>query len=188
MPNTRIVYPRGFCNNVVSNSGPVSWSGLYQGPALESPGDLIIDTTFKNYANREIATSGFEFKNVVITRFIQLIGDFEVWLRQQLTLNDMVHGPNLDFLIDTVHYLRNGHREMSPITRLGLMLEYPNTIVGCASPTRYNELSIVPGEFNDYITNWLSKDDGFDDMICSANILFGVSKTPRDPNPLSTNL
>lgn len=175
-------YPRGYLVRLDSSLSPLSMTQIQQNTV---PSDPAIETLYKLYVGHGVNSEAWPFKRRVIKRCSQLFGNFNHWLKLQVANNDNIYGLNLDFLLDTVKFIRTGHRDMSVFNWLELLAEYPDAHPGCASVRRLDEFELRdPSEFDNFIGMWCSKEGGFQDMLCTAHVLFGVAKKPLQSNPL----
>lgn len=177
------VYPRGFmsgarCDDIEDVDNTMRTH------VIEVEGDPIIMTLFNEYQSKASSRYSNEFRLSVMTRLMQLIGPFNDWVSRQVNNNVYLYDINYDFLIDTIRFINTGKRSISNIlTWYDLLNEYPDRQPGVTSD-RWN--SIVKDASNlhkdDYIVPWFSHTTGFDDIMMSAVIMFGDSKTPRNQN------
>jgi hypothetical protein len=143
--------------------------------------DSRIEDLYKSWSTRVSNTESWKFKKLVVARCAQLFGDFYHWLIIQSADNDNIYDLNFEFLKDTVQYIRTGVRSAQLQTWKELLLEYPEPQIGCASKVRSRELMLTDArEFENVIGKWCSYDGGFEDMLCTALVLFGSSKKPRE--------
>lgn len=141
--------------------------------------DQQLANLYKLYMGRNVNPESWEFRALVVERCAQLFGNFTNWLWIQLTANDCIYDYNLEFLYDTVTYIRTGRRAMSVATWLEMVLERPEEQHGASNKSRAERFKLSStAEFNDVISQWCSHPDGFSDMLCTAHLLFGVSKSP----------
>lgn len=170
-------YPRGFTAIVNPNILGVDKRNNNDG-VNELPYDPVLEQLYKIYMSNNNFNPSWDFCSQVITRCSILFGDFRRWLVIQTVVNDNIYDINLEFLKDTVNYIRTGTRLMTVGNWKDLMLEYPDPVPGCATRHRFDELSIDDNEFDNYIGLWCSWVGGFHDMLCTAHALFGISKKP----------
>lgn len=169
-------YPRGFlartdphrADNTASESDDIT----------QLPCDPSLEQLFKIYMSNNNLSSKWDFRSQVIARCSFLFGDLRRWLVLQTVTNDNIYDINLEFIKDTVKFIRTGKRLMPVMNWVDLMMEYPDPVPGCASRHRIDELQIGDNEFDNYVGLWCSWDGGFHDMLCTAHALFGISKKP----------
>lgn len=169
-------YPRGF--TTIVNPTAIVKPQSTDGDVNLIPCDPVLEQLYKIYMSNNNFNPSWDFCSQVITRCSNLFGDFRRWLILQTMVNDNIYDINLEFLKDTVNFIRTGTRLMPIINWVDLMLEYPDPVPGCANRHRLDQLAIGDNEFNHYIGLWCSWEGGFHDMLCTAHALFGVSKKP----------
>lgn len=162
-------YPRGFSTQP---SGP-------NPEAATSSGDPQIDTLYKLYIARSVNTDSWEFRRRVITAASPLFGDLLHWFAFQASMNNKVYALNYKFLEDTLRFIQTGKREMSVMTWLDLLLEWPEEKANIATIQRLKGMNLTdvqPWLGEQGISRWLSHPSGFDDFITTVHIVFGASK------------
>jgi hypothetical protein len=170
-------YPRGYMARAASAAPLLLEAG--QVTVEQSPYDASIEMLYKMYMGRAINPDRWDFNRRVITRCSQLFGDFREWLVIQVARNDNIYGLNLEFLHDTVQYIRTGQRDMPVATWQELLLEYPDRHPGTSSIARLDAFQLSnPKEFDNFIGMWCSHPGGLADMLCTARALFGLAKKP----------
>lgn len=174
-------YPRGFTARVVS---AVPMLGATEVTVEDVNYDPTIEMLYKLYVGRAINPDRWDFNRQVIARCSQLFGDFHEWVVLQVARNDNIYGLNLEFIHDTLQFIRTGQRDMPVATWLELMTEYPDRHHGTATLRRLEALSINREEFKNYIGRWCSHPGGLEDMLCTARALFGLAKKPMLTHPL----
>ncbi len=143
------------------------------------PGDPRVKDLYTNYMSKHLHDPQWDFMSQAFKRASLLFGDFYFWLKLQFTGNDNVYDLNLAFLEDTVRFIRTGKREMSITAWAGLLMDNPDPVYGCANNDRLKKLNIIDtAEFDNYIGMWCHWDNGLHDMLCTLNIVFGVSGNP----------
>lgn len=174
-------YPRGFLTRVENVLSPLSMTQV-QVNDVES--DPTSETLYKIYTGGLVNVESWAYRKQAIQRCSQLFGNFYHWLKLQVTANDNIYGLNLEFLLDTVKYIRTGQRDMNVTTWLELLAEYPDQNPGIANTKRLDVFKLKdPKEFDNFIGLWCSYPGGFEDMLCTAHVLFGVAKKPLQPHP-----
>ena len=107
-----------------------------------------------------------------------LFGDFSQWLYGQLD-GEFLYGRRLDFLEDTLRFITMGRRNVSVQNWNDLLEDFPETAVHINRNTAEAQLKrAFPVALTtvDVIVNWCSQPGGFDDMVCTLDILFGEAK------------
>jgi len=175
------LFPRGYLVSLdggplANVAGPVDIETVTSNPKIE--------VLYKLYMGRDVNPETWAFRRRVIMECSKLFGNFRNWLILQAVGNDYVYGLNLEFLRDTVQFIRTGHRNMSVLSMTELLLEHPDKHPGTAGPARLEAFDLRDTrEFDNFIGMWCSHERGFDDMLCTAHTLFGVSKSPLVPFP-----
>lgn len=174
MPNLNR-YPRGYLRAIGSNlldTKTVEITDVSSDPDLEN--------LYKLFMSRSVNRNSWDYRALVIKRVSQLFTDFRSWLYLQLTANDAIYGLNLEFLKDTLLFIRTGERTLPISSWLELLLEYPDENNGAATMSRADTFNLdTPGELENVIGKWCSHPGGFEDMLCTAHVLFGASKSPK---------
>lgn len=172
-------YPRGYISKATAATLLSQGKESTNQSINDVPCDPGVVDLYNNYMSNRSYSPNWDFKNSVIKRACILFGDFNYWLNLQFAGNDNIYDLNLAFLEDTVGFIRTGKREMSIQNWQSLLLENPDPVYGCASPERLKALKIVDAsEFSNFIGQWCHWDGGFNDMLCTLNTVFGVSKSP----------
>lgn len=118
----------------------------------------------------------FEFKDQLLTRVKTLFGDFADWLDAQ-DANPKLTDHAYELIKDTIGYINTGKRSIMVISRVALVTQqYEDGIFEdpkvALRKTRLRELLLVkPSEV---FYHWLKHRDGFEDMLCTSNFLFGT--------------
>lgn len=169
-------YPRGYL--AVVDSAGLGIQGQTN-ELNELPFDPEVEALYKLFINRTVSTTSWQFRARVVTCAARLFGNFHQWLALQAVGNDFIYDLNFEFLKDTVQFIRTGHRDMSVFNWQELLMEHPDARPGAASPRRLDEFRLTDSaEFENVIGMWCSKEGGFEDMICTVHVLYGVSKRP----------
>ena len=170
-------YPRGYYTRLV---GVMNTTDA-EVEIVDVPYDEELENLYKMFMGRVISSDSWAFKARVIQRCAKLFGNFRSWLVMQVAENDNIYELNLDFLQDTVQFIRTGRRSMSVFNWHELLLEYPHPKPGVACGDRLVDLRLLDDkEFDNFIGLWCSKKGGFEDMLCTAHVLFGAAKKPYE--------
>lgn len=174
-------YPRGALVRLASTALQIDMGAV---DVADVEKDTVIDDLHRLYISNSVNRDSWRFRKVVIARCSQLYGDFYRWLALQLGGNDNIYDLSLDFILDTVKFIRTGHRDMSVRNWYELLLEYPDPHRGIAGPQRTKQLNIVdPREFDNFIGVWCSHPNGFEDMLWATYVFFGASKSNKRIEP-----
>lgn len=138
--------------------------------------DATLSALWRSLSNDRSLADTFEFKDQVIVQVKNLFGDFGVWLDEQDN-NAKLTNHTYELLKDTIEYINTGRRSIMIISRVAIVKQqyldgiYVDENVALRK-TRLRELLLVkPSEF---VQHWLKHRDGFDDMLCTSNFLFGT--------------
>lgn len=142
-----------------------------------SEGDASVATLYELYVNRTVNTTAWAYRAKVLETALRLFGNFDEWLLLQSS-NSHLSGYNLEFIQDTLNFIRTGQREMSLETWLELLHEQDDikaSAVDMHAPKRY--FSLQAGENTvQILQNWCAQPGGFQDLVCTLQILFGRSR------------
>lgn len=165
-----IHYPRGFIIPMVDG-------GLIRNPGNPDV-ERLYDLLIGNLAN----VNGWSYRRLVFPTAMAVFGDFATFLSTQ-KLNPFLYGYNYEFLIDTLRFIETGRRRISVQNWFDLLLENhePNN----DWRTRSNaELESFTRKYRSdtaaVVSRWVSHDGGFNDLVVSMHILFGVAKVPLE--------
>jgi len=176
------VYPRGY---VVLDGIVRSTDDLYL-----VPGDTEIMELYNEMQSDPNSLSNWSFCAKVIACANKKFNRFPDWLKEQ-TKNPYLTGYNLGFVLDTIHFIKCGKR----VTSIDNWL--PLIVVGDDSLGFYNqfkdrtrtqkkqeaiisELLDLPKN-SDYLSNWVSYENGLADLVYTLYILFGTN-VPQHEN------
>ena len=171
------LYPGGVVNR---EGGNKHFHEDYSKLIVTKPDEQVIALHKSNYTTF-INNDSFEYKREVIETCIRLYGDFYRWLHYQLIKNRFMHGINQEFLIDTLWFIKTGHRQMMLPTWESLITQYPD-MEAEKRQQRLDDITLdgfmtSPGNwvnpYSNYIEEWTSHPDGFNDMLYTTYLLFG---------------
>lgn len=151
--------PRGFCSY--------------------SPRCTLITEYYRRFFNPEEKTDSWDFKCEGIQLALDLIGPSPAdWLKAQAE-SPYTHGRLREFLEDTIHYINTGRRKMSIQSWTGLVAN--ETVEKC--PPCVKKAGPLPSvharDTADWVAQWCSIPGGFQDMVCTLNLLFGEPSYER---------
>lgn len=175
------VYPRGFISGARNDDVEMDMSMVGKPTTEQVEGDDIIMGLFNEYMAKTYIRHSTAFQIQVVKRFLQLTGPFNLWMERQVSRNRYLYDQNYEFLLDTFKFIHTGRRSISNLLSwYQLMSEYPSPEVGVTQDrwtSHTRKVSNKPTE--DLLAKWLSHPTGFDDLMMTAFIMFGDSKTPR---------
>lgn len=100
----------------------------------------------------------------------RLFGNFDDFLLYNLEKNNLIHGKELDFLVDTAEFINGGIRSLS-IQTWGNYLDQKPKKPG------YDQRLVnlnVPRVGPNYIGKWLRQPNGFADLVSTLILMFGI--------------
>lgn len=174
------VYPRGFMSGARNDDIEEVVAMVGKPTVAQVEGDDIVMALYNEYMAKSYIRNSPDFQMQVIKRFLQLTGPLDSWVNRQVTRNRYLYDQNYEFLMDTFKFIHTGRRSISNLLSwYQLLSEYPDAEIG-VTQDRWNshvrKLTGVPTE--DLLAKWLSHPTGFDDIMQTAFIMFGDSKTP----------
>lgn len=138
-------------------------------------GDPRVHALYLEFTNFPRKVVHWEFrKKVIDLAQILFAGNFNWFIRQDA--NALITDQNYAFMLDTVRFIATGNRRLSIYTWPAL-LSY-NVPIGNTVDSR-NEISklfielALETDVNTVIQKWVSRKNGFDDMMYTLNMLFG---------------
>lgn len=142
----------------------------------ETTVDLELAKLWRDMQDGRISHESWEFRSQVIDCTKRLFGDFLEWLDAQ-DQNTKISQNGYDFIVDTIQFINTGRRTVSIATRTGIITteirtdKYEN-LSAAGRTTKLRELlKVHPREV---IFEWVKHKDGFSDMLCTINFLFGT--------------
>lgn len=160
----------------------VIYPRLYQCPVkgsadalVRSRGDQSVAALYRIYEAGMQDTRNLDFRLKVWDCAMRLFGDFREWMQLQRG-NANIIGYNLEFLRDTLKYITQGTRELSPLTWLDLLTE-KSEHSAIAHHLTLPELAIPANVSTaEIIQLWCSHKNGFDDLLQTLFVLFGAAR------------
>lgn len=160
------IYPRLYTSRRATGGGVVV-----------SKGDEAVQTLNDFLQNRSVNTLSWSYRRQVVDSALRLFGEFGPWLQDQLN-NPRVVGYNLEFLKDTLQFIRTGKRDLCLANWLELVAEGDDLANAAEiSRTRVNNFASVRGETTvQLIQAWCTHPGGIEDLAGTLHILFGRSR------------
>lgn len=149
---------------------------------LVKEGDPILNDLVKRLSLDRLANLSSTDKLAFIDCAKRLFGNFDDFVRYNIENNAVVHGKDLDFLIDTVEFVNGGVRCMSIHTWMAILDQKPKK-AGVVPDNKFVELNYTGAN---YIGKWLRQPDGMSDLITTLIIMFGLKLT--DPKNTKNGL
>lgn len=162
--STITIYPRLYTTRRPFGDGVVT-----------SQGDETVNTLFGFLQDRTVNTTGWTYRNKVFQCALRMFGDIDQWFKDQRN-NPRITGYNLEFLKDTLQYIRTGVRELSIESWVELVAEENSH---AAEPTHLIGKSLALGPQENTIKllqAWCSRNGGFEDLVGTLHVLFGSAR------------
>lgn len=176
MSESLIIHPRGYsrivdsmgCSNLPTYDAPLKLK------ATRIDEDTTIETIIRKHLGQAMETD-WPVQRKEIAECARLYGCFQNWVYFQLARNGYVYDLTLDFLLDTLTFIATGVRRMEVQTWKGLIENNPSPRPEAPSPARLIAASaILDGIcWNDFMAQWISQPNGYDDMVFSTYLFFG---------------
>lgn len=112
----------------------------------------------------------------------RIFGDFDAFVDYNCVQNPLVHGKDLDFLIDTVEFVNGGIRTMDINTWFNYLDQLPKKPAAIPDNRRIS----LNRTGSNYIAKWLRQPNGFQDLVATITIMFGIRLT--DPAKMKNGL
>lgn len=166
MPNSVKVFPRGY-------SGGQSQTTDRHTTRM---GDERINTLWEQYTSPENYSETWEFRRLVIQSAKRLLSGRPNWFLSQ-DQNPMVMEYNYHFVLDTIRFIASGYRRISIHAWPDLLTNHPKAAIDGVRERHeiadvFEELALTTSA-DAIIQAWCSHPHGFDDMVCTLNLLFG---------------
>lgn len=176
MSETLIIHPRGY-SRIVDSFGVSNLPG-YDAPLKLKPMRIDEDTTTETLLRKHLGQSGdtdWSIQRQEIAECSRLYGCFQNWVYFQLARNGYIYDLTLDFLLDTLTFIATGIRRMEVQTWKGLIEAQQPPRPDKATPARIVAVQDLLNsiDWNNYMTQWLSRPNGYDDLVFSTYLFFG---------------
>lgn len=139
-------------------------------------GDPEMTKLWAEYTHPENHSTQWSYRKRVIRTAQRLLTGRPNWFLEQ-DRNPLVVEYNYQFILDTLRYIATGRRRIDIHTWPDLVMNYPEEgledISGRCEIAKVFQDRLLGLKVNDLITRWCRHPRGFDDMVCSLNILFG---------------
>lgn len=167
-----IIYPRGFIRTTTD-------SGISR-----SAGDDDINKLYLLLVATSVNTAGWSYRRLVFPLAMMLFGNFIKFVQNQKE-NPFLYGYNYEFLTDTLQFIETGHRKVSVQNWIDLLTERSQPRDDYRVRPRLNLttfIQVVGSDTPSIIAKWCSHHGGFEDMVMTLNIMFGIAKDPLVDN------
>lgn len=166
MPNRVKIFPRGY-------SGGQSTRDASHAPR---EGDPEINRLWQQYTSPNNQSTTWAFRRQVIQAAKRLLSGRPNWFLSQ-DYNPHIRDYNYQFVLDTLRFIGTGRRRISIHAWPDLVSNYPVDGLDSVSERRdiadaFERLALTTS-IDALIQLWCQQRKGFDDMICTLNILFG---------------
>lgn len=147
------------------------------GGVVVSKGDEAVQTLNEFLQNRMVNTFSWSYRRQVLDSALRLFGEFGPWLQDQLN-NPRIVGYNLEFLKDTLQFIRTGRRDLCLANWFELVAEGDDSANAAEiSRSRINNFPSVRGETTvQLLQAWCGHEGGIEDLVGTLHILFGRSR------------
>lgn len=166
MPNRAKVFPRGYSGGQ-ADSQPVHRT---------REGDPDVTRLWNQYTSPNNQSTAWSFRREVIAQAKRLLNGTPNWFLCQ-DVNPLVKEYNYQFLIDTLRFIGKGQRRISIHSWPTLLSNHP--VEGLDDVRERHEIADIFEQLGlttsvtALIQMWCTHPHGFDDMICTLNLLFG---------------
>lgn len=161
------LYPRLYTTRRENGSG-----------VLISEGDATVVALYEFFTNRTVPLTTWQYRKQVLETAIRLFGNIGQWLTDQDN-NPRVVGYNLQFLKDTIRFVRTGERQMRPETWIELLAEADeHSHPASHANNDYLRIGLLPDEVKtaSFLAKWCAQPGGVDDLVCTLHVLFGRAR------------
>lgn len=144
---------------------------------IMSEGDATVTTLYDLFVNRQVDTTAWEFRKRVLEAAQRLFGRIDEWLLLQ-SENAHMRGYNLEFIQDTLNFIRTGERAMQIVTWIELLHEQSDIEQGTLDARGPNSFfALKAGEDTVLLLQkWCAQPNGFQDLMCTLHVMFGRSR------------
>jgi hypothetical protein len=150
-------------------------SPLYDGIKSGIEADaLVVEAYHKVRLSISSECNTWQFRRKIINRALDLFGYLRDWLEANEKNPRMtIHMRAL--LEDTLQYISTGRRPMALTSRWECIRYERSDGASKFRPGRHTPklISLLHVPVEDYMWHWLKHPDGFTDMVCTLNIIFG---------------
>lgn len=128
------------------------------------------------HMHRSVECCKWEFKTEVLQLAKVLLGNFKTWYDLQIESN--LYEYHHTFIDDTIQYVTTGHRRYSHRVMAELIEGSTRTTTKHskrgANATPMVAMSVT--NTSDLLAKWCQHRNGFDDMLCTLYVFFGISR------------
>lgn len=137
---------------------------------------VVISELYKETREKAQKTTSWAFRKEVLRIAMLMFRDFNQWVRSN-SYEGYLYGRRYDFLMDTIRFIKTGKRDLSVTNWKELLEEHIPPNKREANQLDISQLIFQPTiKTSELISMWCSQEKGFVDMLCTLDILFGVSR------------
>jgi hypothetical protein len=154
----------------------------YQSPLYDTvrtgsnPDELVVKAYKELRVSMSSHVNTWEYRRKIINRGLDLFGYLRDWLEAQ-EKNERVTKHMRAFIEDTLTFITTGRRPMALESRWECILQEKRSTgekrTSNQHKTKLSQALSVP--YEDYMWHWLSHPNGFTDMVCTLNVIFGMA-------------
>lgn len=133
-------------------------------------GDPELAELMKTIQIQRLDNVSSQHKLQIIDIAKRLFNDFDRFVSYNIVQNNLIHGKYLDFIVDTVDFVNGGIRSMDTAFWLSY-LDFETKKPALGEKPRVVELNSTGAN---YIGKWLRQPNGFEDLVATLIILFGI--------------
>jgi len=155
---------------------PSKFTSLSSEPGtIISKGDVSVKMLYGIYTARTNGSHSWKYQSMVLQSAHRLFGNFIDWVaRHQEDRN--IAGYNAKFLAETLNFIQQDTpRSMSAIVWKDVMENYNSSYysVSVDANMKANRYHTKSEETSRILTKWVTKRNGFDDLVTTLYVLFG---------------
>lgn len=191
-----VLYPRGFIGFdtglITDKATGVNMDEWVKSIKLNKPimepvspykGIPQVDAIWNEYQSGTKLITSFDFRESIIKTALMAFGtqSFFAWCELQ-TKNIYLTALHRKFLNDTFQFIESGKRSISNTTWQSLIKMREASVQDAEVPYALNEFFRINGpntaqrsfRTTDIIAQWVTQEEGFDDLLSTIHILFGT--------------
>lgn len=126
-----------------------------------------------------VDTKSWPYRSEVLNFAVKAIGNLNSWL-SEMEKSPYVYGRRYDFLVDTIRFVETGKRSLDTHSWFELLED--NVLADRTARVNRDKIP-RPKAFRTeaFLAQWCAQPKGFQDMLCSLNVLFGYPKEHSVP-------
>lgn len=126
--------------------------------------------------SHKVYIDSIDYRKLVVKHARRLFGNFREWLDAQ-DQNTRLSVNGYEYLVDTIEFLNKGFRTVSAGSRMALIASdfaHSNSTNPKAENRRTRLRDLLQINPDEFIYVWCNQPNGFSDMICTVDLLFGT--------------